>query len=92
MKTLFLILFILLACVQSLTIYLLDENLDVAALIIVSTEHQRDEARKRAQLLEQAIIEQNEQCMEQPPRLFRGPYYPEQEPQENQEDTPPVSC
>ena len=42
--------------------------------------------------IEQAIIEQNEQCAEQPPRLYRGPYYPEQQPQENQEDTSPLSC
>jgi hypothetical protein len=95
MKRAFPILFVLtviLAIAQSVTIHLLDENLEVAALIIVSTEHQRDEARGRVQQLEQVIIEQNEQCTDGPPRLYRGPYYFEQDPHENQEDTPPVSC
>jgi hypothetical protein len=84
--------FVFLACLQSYVLYKMDESLEVADLIIVATEHQRDEARERVRILEAAIIEQNEQCKEQPPRLFRGPYYPEQQPQQNQEDTPPVNC
>lgn len=83
---------VILILLQMYTIDKLDENLEVAALIIVSTEHQRDQARQRVKVLEHAIIEQNKQCMEQEPRFWQGPYYPEQEPQENQEDAPPVSC
>lgn len=87
-----LIITVLLCTAQSYTLYKMEESLEVADLIITSTEHQRDEARQRVQMLEQVIVEQNEQCMEQPPRIFRGPYYPEQQPQQNQEDTPPLSC
>ena len=91
MKILFVIT-ILLCTAQSYTLYKMEETLEVADLIIVATEHQRDEARERVQMLEAAIVEQEKQCTEQPPRMWRGPYYPEQQPQQNQEDTPPVSC
>ena len=85
--TLFVLLIILVA-VQAYTISLLDENLEVASLIIISTEHQRDEARRYADELADAV----EACRSQEPQLWRGPYYPEQEPQQNQEDTSPLSC
>ena len=86
------VLLIILVAVQAYTISLLTENLEVADLIIVSTEHQRNEARERVKVLERAIIQQNEQCTQPEPRMWREPYYPEQQPQQNQEDTPPVSC
>lgn len=70
----------------------LKEELEVAALIIVSTEHQRDEAWAQADMLQLALQEQQELCEEQPPRLFRGPFPLPQEPQQNQEDMPLLSC
>lgn len=95
MKIVYRILFVLLVMLgaaQSFTIYKLDESLDIAALIIVSTEHQRNVAQERVRILEHAIIEQNRQCADPEPRFWQGPYYPEEEPQENQEDASPVSC
>lgn len=81
----------LLCTAQSYTLYKMEESLEVADLIIIATEHQRNEAQERVRILEQAIIEQNDQCREQPPRLFRGPVPVPQQPQQNQEDKPSLS-
>ena len=86
-----LVIAVLLCTAQSYTLYKMEESLEVADLIITATEHQRNEAQERVRILEQAIIEQNDQCREQPPRFFRGPAPVPQQPQQNQEDKPSLS-